>query len=95
MKCRQCGTEIAEKALICYRCGTATTEAKYAPVPIGSSSSAGTPGLALIIVLVILVFLGAYLGETGTADSTRLTGWSVAAVAAILLAVRTLRRRRR
>jgi hypothetical protein len=35
MKCRQCGTDIAEKALICYRCGTATTEAKFKPVPIG------------------------------------------------------------
>ena len=26
MICRKCGTEIAAKALICYRCGTATTE---------------------------------------------------------------------
>ncbi len=24
MVCRQCGTEIAEKAIICYKCGTAT-----------------------------------------------------------------------
>jgi hypothetical protein len=31
MKCRQCGTEIAEKALICYRCGMATTDAKFKP----------------------------------------------------------------
>jgi uncharacterized membrane protein YvbJ len=34
MQCRNCGTEIADKALICYRCGTATTEAKYKAVPI-------------------------------------------------------------
>jgi hypothetical protein len=34
MQCRSCGTEIADKALICYRCGTATTEAKYKPVPV-------------------------------------------------------------
>jgi hypothetical protein len=39
MQCRQCGTEIAEKALICYRCGTATTEAKYKPAPIGRTRS--------------------------------------------------------
>ena len=31
MQCRNCGAEIADKALICYRCGTATTEAKYKP----------------------------------------------------------------
>jgi uncharacterized membrane protein YvbJ len=34
MQCRNCGIEIADKALICYRCGTATTEAKFKPVPI-------------------------------------------------------------
>jgi len=34
MQCRNCGTEIADKALICYRCGTATTEAKFKPAPV-------------------------------------------------------------
>jgi zinc ribbon protein len=34
MQCRNCGTEIADRALICYRCGTATTEAKYKPAAI-------------------------------------------------------------
>ena len=34
MQCRNCGIEIADKALICYRCGTATTEAKFKAVPI-------------------------------------------------------------
>ena len=33
MKCRQCGTEIADKAIVCYRCGTATTEAKFKAPP--------------------------------------------------------------
>jgi len=26
MLCRSCGTEISEKALICFRCGAATTD---------------------------------------------------------------------
>lgn len=26
MLCRSCGTEIADKALICFRCGAATTD---------------------------------------------------------------------
>ena len=34
MQCRNCGIDIADKALICYRCGTATTEAKFKPVPL-------------------------------------------------------------
>ena len=31
MKCRQCGTEIADKALICFRCGASVTEAVHKP----------------------------------------------------------------
>jgi len=31
MICKHCGTEIAGKALICYRCGNATTEPRVKP----------------------------------------------------------------
>lgn len=53
MKCRQCGIEIAEKALICYKCGTATTEAKYQPVTLHDRPSYLRPALLVPIVLVV------------------------------------------
>jgi uncharacterized membrane protein YvbJ len=62
MQCRQCGIEIADKALICYRCGTATTEAKYRPVPLprkGASSSRAL--MATLVVIAVLVLLALYL----------------------------------
>jgi len=31
MICKTCGTEIADKALICFRCGAAVTEAVTKP----------------------------------------------------------------
>jgi hypothetical protein len=31
MICKHCGTEIADKALICYRCGAATAEPRIKP----------------------------------------------------------------
>jgi hypothetical protein len=31
MKCRACGTEIAEKALICFRCGASVQEPVHKP----------------------------------------------------------------
>ena len=31
MKCRSCGAVIADNALICYKCGTATAEPRIAP----------------------------------------------------------------
>ena len=62
MQCRQCGIEIADKALICYRCGTATTEAKYQPAPLRRKrpSSSRTLMIALLLIAV-LALLGLYL----------------------------------
>ena len=62
MQCRQCGIEIADKALICYRCGTATTEAKYQPAPLprkGASSSRTL--IVTVLVIAVLVLLALYL----------------------------------
>jgi hypothetical protein len=55
MKCRKCGTEIAEKALICYRCGTATTEAKFKPARVRRSKR--PVALIAAVVLALLVLL--------------------------------------
>jgi uncharacterized membrane protein YvbJ len=57
MQCRNCGTEIADKALICYRCGTATTEAKYKPAVPQRGRSKRAPILTAVIVLIALLLL--------------------------------------
>jgi len=49
MKCRSCGAEIADNALICYKCGTATQEAKIKPPAPRRGLSRGT--IAGLIVL--------------------------------------------
>jgi len=59
MQCRNCGAEIADKALICYRCGTATTEAKYKPAALPRRSSRTL--IATIVVLAILILLALIL----------------------------------
>ena len=35
MHCAACGTEIADKALICFRCGAATTRRHREPARVG------------------------------------------------------------
>ena len=61
MLCRNCGTEIADKALICYRCGMATTDAKFKPpAPRSSSSRVGLVALLIVILLVLLFFFLSY-----------------------------------
>jgi hypothetical protein len=57
MLCRNCGTEIADKALICYRCGISTTEAKFRPhVPQRRRST-----IAMLAVVLALLGLLAWL----------------------------------
>ena len=49
MKCRSCGAEIADNALICYKCGTATQEPKIKPPAARTGMSRAT--LTGLIVL--------------------------------------------
>ena len=60
MKCRNCGTEIADKALICYRCGTATTEAKYQPYVRPKRRRTSTI-ICVVIAIALLVLLAWFL----------------------------------
>lgn len=71
MRCRFCDTEIADKALICYRCGRATTDPKVAPPvrPRGLSPAAA--------VSVALAAGGAAAGLPEVADGALLyAGWA-------------------
>ena len=52
--CRHCGAQIAEKALICYRCGAATTEPAVRS-PAGRRS--GTPSVAIIVTVILVAVL--------------------------------------
>jgi len=52
MTCRQCGAEIADKALICYRCGAATTDAVFRPAAPRRSN---LPWLATVIIVIVIV----------------------------------------
>jgi uncharacterized membrane protein YvbJ len=61
MQCRQCGTEIADKALICYKCGTATTEAKYQPAPLPRAGSSSRTLLLVVLAIVIAGLVAFYL----------------------------------
>ena len=89
MTCRNCGTEIADKALICYRCGTATTEPKVKP-PVQSTPSSRWPGAVALLALVIA---GLFMGRAVQGDLPQIVGYVLAALAAIVLVVRIVRRR--
>ena len=87
MICRQCGTEIADKALICYRCGTATAEPRVKP-PASRRRRSPLPAL---LALLALVLAGLFMGQAAEGEAPRYIGYVIAGLAAIALVWRWLR----
>ena len=92
MLCRSCGAAIADKALICYKCGTATTEAKYqpAPLPAGRARSGLVP---TVIALAILAAAALYIERGSNAGTSPWATYLVAAAAVIIIGIRAFARR--
>ena len=63
MKCSYCDTEIADKALICYRCGNATTTPRVKPPDAGSLFDRPRRPrwpMAAAVMLLVLALLAAW-----------------------------------
>lgn len=95
MICRQCGTEIADKALICYRCGTATTEPKIAPPPMTRGPASSPSLVPLVLSLVLFAVLVASAPAMMAYGLPRAGVIGVLAVCAAAIAWTILRRVRR
>lgn len=94
MQCRACGTEIADKAIVCYRCGTATTDPVRRPVPVGSSRRP----LVSLVVAGAMMLLALYAGwasrSAADPEPWRTAAGVLAGAAAIVLVLALLRWRR-
>jgi hypothetical protein len=91
MQCRNCGTEIADKALVCYKCGTATSVPTVKPPSKDRTrSSAGL--VASILALVIIGLFAVYLTRTMAPGSSSLS-WAIVVFAVIVVALRGFARR--
>jgi hypothetical protein len=91
MHCRKCGTEIADKALICYRCGSAVDEPAVATPERRESRQ--SPILAVLALLVLIV-AALFMGRTVTGSVPRVLSWAVAVLAVVVAAWRLIAARR-
>ena len=81
MICTHCGTEIADKALVCYRCGRATAES-----PARRAPAARPPSRIPVVAALIALILGAlYMSQAAAGEAPRVVSWSVAGLAAVVL----------
>jgi hypothetical protein len=64
MICRYCQTQIADKALICYRCGHATTEPRIKPPaegPIFERPRRSRLPLVIVVIVIVLALIAAWV----------------------------------
>ena len=103
MICRTCGTEIAEKALICYRCGEATAAPRLQPLAPRSRRRlvpvAG--GIALLLVAglyglytihIVSMFSMFSMGQAAREAASSLLVWALVGLALAGLTWRFWRR---
>lgn len=93
MQCRSCGTEIADKAIVCYRCGTATTDPVRKPAAVMSRRSSLVPVVLIVLLLLLGIYLG-YLSRTAAdPEPLQLAAGLCAGGAVAVLLLRIVRRR--
>ena len=88
MECTHCGTESAENALICYRCGAATSESEQRE-PAGSPAGRLWAPIMLAVVLVLAIGFFAMLAMGGQPVPPAV--WLMLGAAGVLLTWRLLR----
>jgi hypothetical protein len=81
MICKHCGTEIADKALVCYRCGNATAEPRVQPAQARRRQSR----VPVIAALLVLMLGAVFMAQAAAGEAPRLVSWTVAGLAAVVL----------
>jgi hypothetical protein len=93
MLCTHCGTEIADKAIICFRCGAGTTDPVRQPARLPQRRS---PLLGFVVVAMLLL-LALYMGQASRTAADPGTYQTIAGVLAgvalFILILRLVRRR--
>jgi hypothetical protein len=94
MQCRNCGAEIADKAIICYRCGTATTDPVRKGVPLKPRRLPMLPLVSMVLLLLLALYLGQASRTASTPDYLQLAAGLAVGAAVVVLVLRIARRRR-
>jgi hypothetical protein len=93
MQCRNCGTEIADKAIVCYRCGTATTDPVRRAAPVKPKRNPLLSFLAAAILLLLALYMG-YASQTAAQpERWQTVAGALAGAAIVVIILRMLRRR--
>jgi uncharacterized membrane protein YvbJ len=93
MQCRQCGTEIADKAIVCFRCGASTTDPVRKAVPVRRQRSPVLSAGLIILLLLLALFMGQASRTAAAPELPQLIAGLALGAAIVVLLLRVLRRR--
>ena len=93
MKCRQCGSEIADKALVCYRCGAATTEPRFKAPAVRQRRRSTMTLLASVLAIVLVALIALYATQFAGGETQPALRWAIVVLAAAIIVIRLVGRR--
>jgi hypothetical protein len=93
MLCRHCGTEIADKAIICYRCGAGTTDPVRQPAQIKRRRSPLFGFVAIALLLLLALYMGQASRTATDPNQYQTIAGLLVGAALVLFILRMVRRR--
>ena len=93
MTCKQCGTEIADKAIVCFRCGAATTDPVRKAVPVRPRRRLLPSVLSAVVLLLAALYMGQASRTAADPERWQTIAGVLAVAAVVVLLIRIIRRR--
>ena len=93
MQCRQCGTEIADKAIICFRCGAGTSDPVRKAVVVKPRRSPFLTAGTLIVLLLLALYMGQVSRTAADPEIPQLAAGLALGAALVVLVLGFFRRR--
>jgi hypothetical protein len=93
MQCRQCGTEIAEKAIVCFRCGAGTSDPVRKAVAVKPRRSPFLTAVMLLGLLLLALYMGQVSRTSADPEIPQLAAGLAIGAALVILLLTFLRRR--
>jgi hypothetical protein len=93
MQCRQCGTEIADKAIVCFRCGAGTSDPVRKAVVVKPPRRPFLTAAMLIVFLLLAGYLWQVSRTAANPELPQLAAGLALGAALVVLLLRVLRKR--
>ena len=93
MQCRQCGTEIADKAIVCFRCGAATSDPVRKAVPVRAQRTPLVSAGVIIALLLVALYMWHAARTAANPELPQLAAGVAFGAAMVVLLLTLLRRR--